>query len=201
MNTQIRRASDPVVGLDASQKQLLLQIAREALEACVRGEPEPELDLTDPKLMEPRGCFVTLTLDEELRGCIGYVRPVKSLCRAVSYMACQAALHDPRFDPVTPAEAGKIRLEISVLSPMVKLHEPTEVQVGLHGLMIVKGAASGLLLPQVATEHDWDRETFLDQTCVKAGLPTSAWRRGADIYVFSAEIFGEPTEEQEACRA
>jgi AmmeMemoRadiSam system protein A len=130
---------------------------------------------------------VTLTQRGSLRGCIGYVHAIRPLADAIAHCAASAATGDPRFPPVTASELSDIQIEISVLSPLRRAADPGEIQVGVHGLHISKGAHHGLLLPQVASEHGWDRETFLRQVCVKAGLPQDAWRRGADLQVFTVE--------------
>jgi AmmeMemoRadiSam system protein A len=106
-------------------------------------------------------------------------------------MAVSAATEDPRFPTLEPAELGKVAIEISVLTPFEKISDPEVIEVGRHGLYMEKGMNRGLLLPQVATEYGWDRYHFLDQTCLKAGLPAGAWKEGADIYTFSAQIFNE----------
>jgi len=141
-------------------------------------------------LSEPRGVFTTLYLNGNLRGCVGYAQPVAPLHRAVSETARAAAFEDSRFLPVSVEEAPRLRVSLSVLSPLVPLH-PDLIEVGHHGLVISLGTHRGLLLPQVAVEHDWDRETFLEQTCLKAGLPPDAWQKGATLEAFTAEIFGE----------
>jgi uncharacterized protein len=107
-------------------------------------------------------------------------------------MSLAAAFHDPRFHPVNRDELKDLKLEISVLSPLREIVDVNEIEVGRHGLYIVKGVFSGLLLPQVATEYRWDRTTFLRETCRKAGLPPQAWKdEDVRIFVFSAEVFGE----------
>ena len=141
-------------------------------------------------LRAPGAAFVTLHHLGRLRGCIGYTEAQTPLFRTVQECAVAAAVEDPRFPPVTPREAGEVRFEISVLSPLVPV-SADEVSVGVHGLMIRKGRKRGLLLPQVAKENGWDRTTFLTQLCAKAGLPPDAWRRGAELYSFTAEVFGE----------
>ena len=133
---------------------------------------------------------MTLHENGELRGCIGYVVAVEPLEETIREMARAAALEDPRFAPVTRGRAGKLQVEISVLSPMFEI-APEDVVVGRHGLMVSYEGRRGLLLPQVAPEWGWDRETLLAQTCRKAGLPTDKWRRGAKLEAFTAEVFGE----------
>jgi len=135
---------------------------------------------------------VTIKKGGSLRGCIGYVEAIKPLVVTVSEMAAAAALRDPRFPPVGPDELDQLELEISVMSPIFKVTDTSEIQTGLHGLIVRRGAYQGLLLPQVATEYGWDRETFLSHTCRKAGLPPEAWKmEGTEISAFTAEVFGE----------
>lgn len=179
--------------LSAADQERLFQVARENLKAHLAGQPPPALKNPPRHLMEARGVFVTLHRKGQLRGCIGYLEAVKPLLLAVQEMAVAAAFQDPRFPPVGPEELADLELEISVLTPMRQIKKVEEIQVGKHGLYMVRGMYRGLLLPQVATEHHWDRLTFLEQTCVKAGLPPDAWKdEAAQIYVFSAQIFSEP---------
>jgi AmmeMemoRadiSam system protein B/AmmeMemoRadiSam system protein A len=179
------------LGLGHDEKVELLKIARKSVEAAVRGEAPPEFSPASPLLKEKRGAFVTLTEGGRLRGCIGQIRGIEPLYLSVSHMARSAALEDPRFDPVKPPEVDRLEIEISVLTPFERMSDPSEIMVGTHGLYIEKGYNHGLLLPQVATDYGWDRYQFLDQTCNKAGLPAGAWKEGADIYLFSAQIFNE----------
>jgi AmmeMemoRadiSam system protein A len=159
--------------------------ARTPRESAAAAAPAP----TDPALTAPGAAFVTLTRARSLRGCIGYIRAIQPLAECVAHCAVAAATGDPRFPPVTAEELPHLALEISVLSPLVPIQDPTQVQVGVHGLYISRGGRHGLLLPQVATEYGWDRETFLRQTCRKAGLPDDAWRHGAEIQVFTVDHF------------
>jgi AmmeMemoRadiSam system protein A len=180
--------------LTDDQRQSLLRVAREAVAAATTGEPyAPTTD--DPTLRRPGPAFVTLRKHGQLRGCIGSVEPKEPLIENVANMARAAALEDFRFESIRPDEVPDLTLEISILTPPVRVTDVTEIEVGVHGLIMQKGTRRGLLLPQVATEWGWDREQFLDQTCLKAGLPPEAWRRGAEIYTFSAEVFGEKEEE------
>jgi len=167
----------------------LLRLAHDSIQAALEGR---ELDLTPPTehLAEQRGAFTTLHLEGELRGCIGYVVPTDSLYKTVGDTARTAAFEDPRFEPVTLSEAPNLKVEISVLSPLQPIR-PDEIVVGRHGLVVTQGNHRGLLLPQVAPEWEWDRETFLAQTCLKAGLPPDAWQHGAQLQGFTAEVFGE----------
>lgn len=176
--------------LNDIQKKRLLEIARASIENYIRNTPMDVLREDDPELLEEMGAFVTITLRGELRGCIGYIHRDKPICKVVSDMAIEAAFRDPRFPPITESELKDICIEISALSEFKKVHNPNHIRVGVHGLMVRKGFCTGLLLPQVAVEHCWDREKFLVNTCCKAGLPPDACERGAEIFVFTAEVFG-----------
>ena len=151
---------------------------------------EISLDPPTPHLAEPRGVFTSLYLRGELRGCVGYVLPTCSVYRAVAETARAAAFDDNRFPPVTAEEAPHLEIELSILSPPQPIR-PEEIEVGRHGLLISWHGRRGLLLPQVPVEHAWDRTTFLEQTCRKAGLPADAWQKGATIEAFTAEVFGD----------
>jgi len=175
--------------LDAEERRELLGIARRTIEGYVRDRRVPGISGLSGKLAEPGAAFVTLKKKGRLRGCIGYTEAVAPLFKVVQECAVAAA-EDPRFPPVSAGELPSIDLEISVLTPLAPIRAE-DVEVGRHGLMISHGGRRGLLLPQVPVELGWDRETFLDQTCVKAGLPTDAWRRGATLQAFTAEVFGE----------
>ena len=142
---------------------------------------------------EPIGIFITLhTTQGELRGCIGYLKGVKSLPDAIVEMTKAASTQDPRFDPVKEADLNDIVLEISLLSPLKKIDSPDAIEIGKHGLVISDGLNKGLLLPQVATENNWDKITFLEHTCEKARLPRDAWKsEKTEILIFSAEVFEE----------
>ena len=177
--------------LTDEQKERLLELARTALEEAVRSGKVPEAAESAEALQTRCGAFVTLTRGGRLRGCIGHIEAVRPLHATVRECARAAALDDPRFDPVTPAELSSMRIEISILSPLVDI-APDEVEVGRHGLLISRGGRRGLLLPQVAEEWNWNREQFLQETCIKAGLPADAWRQGARIQAFTAQIVKEP---------
>ncbi|MDH3238240.1 MAG: AmmeMemoRadiSam system protein A [Deltaproteobacteria bacterium] len=183
--TEIRGAC-----FSSEEKQELLRIARDALVAYVTEGQMPAETPAHPALSAPGAAFVTLRSGDRLRGCIGYTEPHAPLYRTVQECIVAAATEDPRFPRVMAEEAGGVRIEISVLTPLLTVR-PEDVQPGVHGLMIQKGAKRGLLLPQVAVEHGWDRETLLAQVCVKAGLPADAWREDAELYSFTAEVFGE----------
>jgi AmmeMemoRadiSam system protein A len=176
--------------LSERDKNQLHEIARQSIAGGLEKKcPIPPKDVSGV-LQEPRGAFVTLHLRGCLRGCIGLIEAVKPLAETIQEMAFSAAFGDPRFPPLTAQEFKDIDLEISVLSPLRQIKHADEIEVGKHGLYIRKGACRGLLLPQVATEYKWDRDTFLQQTCCKACLPPMAWKDPeTEIYVFSADIF------------
>jgi len=178
--------------MNREERTQLLRLARETIIARVKRQPLPKLDNPPPALMSRSGCFVTIKRNGELRGCIGNFVSDRPLWETVREMAVAAATQDPRFPPMQVEELADFSLEISVLSPLREVASVDEIQVGTHGLYIIKGHAHGVLLPQVATEYGWDRETFLRQTCRKAGLPPDAWRQpDCRILSFSAEVFGE----------
>ena len=176
--------------LTDEEKRFLLRWARRSLEAAVCGEERPQQSDVPAGLYAPAGAFVSLHKNGLLRGCIGHVQATHPLYRTVMDAAAAAALHDPRFPPVQPGELPDVELDISVLSPF-RTVRPEEIQVGLHGLMITQDRKHGLLLPQVAVEHHWERERFLEETCKKAGLAPDAWRRGAILEAFTADVFRE----------
>ena len=178
------------LGLSDHDKETLRHIAKTVVENKARGKQVPEFTVDSPVLKEKRGAFVTINKLGQLRGCIGYVQPYKPLYQTVEEMAAQAAFNDPRFDPVTEMELPDLEIEISVLTPLRRIKDVEEIEVGKHGILIEKGFYSGLLLPQVATEYGWDRKKFLEHTCLKAGLPTNAWmEKDVAISIFSADIF------------
>jgi AmmeMemoRadiSam system protein A len=179
--------------LNVPQRKQLLTLARESIASVFAGKrPELTGDAFDEELRRPSGAFVTLTHNEELRGCIGSIEPVAPLYVAVSQSAISAAFRDPRFHPLRSEELAHIHVEISVMGPIERVVEIEEIVVGRDGLIIRRGGYAGLLLPQVATEYGWDREMFLQQTCYKAGLPRNSWREaGTSIEKFAAEVFGE----------
>ncbi|ORJ59092.1 AMMECR1 domain-containing protein [Geothermobacter hydrogeniphilus] len=178
--------------LTAKQCRTLLEIARQAIEHAVQEQPfEPE-PREEKALNMRNGCFVSIHQKGELRGCIGNFQAELPLFREVARMAISSATQDPRFYPVQQDELADLKLEISVLSPLQKIEDISEIQVGKHGIYLEKSFHRGVLLPQVAPEHGWDRDEFLKQTCIKAGLPTNAWQGDdADIYIFTAQIFSE----------
>jgi uncharacterized protein len=169
------------------ERNLLLRLARQSILARLE---EREISLVPPTshLAEPRGAFVTLYYHGDLRGCVGYVFPVTSLYRTVAESAQGAAFDDSRFLPVTREQAPDLEISLSILSPPEPI-PPESVEIGRHGLLVKLGVFRGLLLPQVPVEHGWDRVTFLEQTCKKAGLPLNAWQTGAQVEAFTAEVF------------
>jgi AmmeMemoRadiSam system protein A len=172
----------------AEERALLLRLARDSIQAAF-DERQIPLDPPCPHLAERRGVFTTLYLHGELRGCVGYVFPVIPLYQAVAETARAAAFDDTRFYPLTAVEAPQLQISLSVLSTLQSIR-PEDVAVGRHGLMISLAGHRGLLLPQVPVEHQWDRITFLEQTCRKAGLPLDAWK-DALVEAFTAEVFGD----------
>lgn len=178
--------------LDDSDKSTLLNLARSTLEFYFDKQSMPEFQTERSELLERKGAFVTLQKGDDLRGCIGQLEPDQELCKIVQYCALSAAFEDPRFPPVQQKELDGLSIEISALTPLSRIQEVDEITVGKHGLYIVKGSYRGLLLPQVAEQYGWDRTTFLDQTCHKAGLPESAWKEPQTaIYIFEAEVFSD----------
>jgi AmmeMemoRadiSam system protein A len=173
----------------SDERALLLRLAHEAILSRLEKREIP-LDPPSDHLAEARGAFTSLYLNGELRGCVGYALPVSPVYRAVADTARAAAFEDSRFPPVTLAEERDLQIELSILSPPRAIAADA-VEIGRHGLLITMFGHRGLLLPQVAVEHQWDASTFLQQTCRKAGLPLDAWQRGATIEAFTAEVFGE----------
>ena len=171
------------------ERRLLLRLAHDSI---LSGLEQREIPLEPPSvhLAQPRGVFTSLHIEGELRGCVGYVLPISPLYRAVAETARAAAFDDTRFYPVTLEEAPHLEIELSILSVPQPIHAE-DVEVGRHGLLISMHGHRGLLLPQVPVEHNWDRTTFLEQTCRKAGLPVEAWKKGATIEAFVAEVFGD----------
>jgi len=177
--------------LTKKEQRELLKIARNTIVGIVSVGKVPVISATSAGLQNMNGCFVTIKQHGQLRGCIGNFVSEKPLYQMVQEMAVSAAIHDPRFYPMKEPDLGAFDLEISVLSPLEKIGSVDEIVVGKHGLYIVKKSYRGVLLPQVATEYGWDRGTFLMHTCLKAGLPENAWEKDCEIYIFSAQVFGE----------
>ena len=175
-----------------ADRRLLLTLARDAIGAHVNRQPMPVPSLTGV-LAQSSGAFVTLHRHGDLRGCIGHIEANEALGRVITRCAVAACSTDPRFPSVTPPELPDLDLELSLLGPLEPITSAEEIEIGKHGLVVQQGWHRGLLLPQVATEWSWDRETFLSQTCHKAGLSMDAWKKGAKIWRFEAEVFGEET--------
>jgi uncharacterized protein len=185
--------------LNDSDKDALLKFARLSLEARLEKRKAPALNALSEELLSRKGAFVSLHSSKELRGCIGQIYPDQELYRVVQHCVLSAALEDGRFSPVTLEELRDLEIEISVLSPLHRIKSIEEIEAGRHGLYIVQGAYRGLLLPQVATEYGWDRIEFLEHTCLKSGLPRSAWQDPQTvIYIFEAEIFSESLLSEES---
>ncbi|WP_243374773.1 AmmeMemoRadiSam system protein A [Geotalea sp. SG265] len=177
--------------LSAGDKQVLLKIARDTINQYVTDDTIPKFETADQGLLTQSGCFVSIKVHGTLRGCIGNFISEKPLFQLVQEMAISAATRDPRFYPMKEEDLADYNLEISVLSPLHKISSIEEIEVGKHGLYIEKNFSRGVLLPQVAVEFGWDRDTFLRQTCLKAGLKQEGWKEGTDIYIFSAQVFSE----------
>jgi AmmeMemoRadiSam system protein B/AmmeMemoRadiSam system protein A len=186
-------ADDAPFSLTSQEKSELLALARKSAEFAVQTnkayDPPASADET---LTQEYGAFVTITQNSALRGCIGYTSPIKPLYLTVRDTAALAALRDSRFSPVTAPELPQLEYEISVLSPLRRVTNIEQVEVGRDGLLMKNGNSQGLLLPQVPVEQKWDRQTFLEQTCIKAGLHATCWKEdNTDIFKFTAEVFGE----------
>ena len=178
--------------LKEEEKKTLIGIIKSTIQSRLDGRAAPECEIESEILKEKRGAFVTLKKDGCLRGCIGYIEAKKPLYKTIEEMAVASAFHDPRFSPLRRDELKNLTIEISILSPLKMIRDIQDIEVGVYGIYIVKGYCSGLLLPQVATEWKWDRLTFLEETCCKAGLHTNAWKeKDTKIYIFSADVFSE----------
>lgn len=179
------------VALTDAEQHELLGIARRTLELYFQTHKQPVLATKSSSLLQPAGAFVTLHIANQLRGCIGTFEARGTLLDTVSQMAIAAAFSDPRFPSLTVDELPLVHIEISVLSPKFIINA-NDVVVGEHGLEISRVYQRGVLLPQVATEHGWDKETFLAHTCIKAGLPSDSWKQPeTTIKAFTAQVFGE----------
>ena len=176
----------------------LMRIARRSVEAAVTGEASPEVSETDPELQELCGAFVTLKKGGRLRGCLGHFTSAEPVYRLVNELARSSATRDPRFvgDPILPDELPEIDIEISVLSPLKRIENPLDLELGKHGIYIRRGGAGGCFLPQVATEQEWTKEEFLSFCCShKAGLSPDAWKDPeTEVLVFTAAVFGDEGE-------
>ena len=178
--------------LTDDEKKYLLRLVRDTIDGFLKNEDQGKQEFFSENLKIKTGAFVTLHKNKDLRGCIGYVAGYSPLQEAVKDLAVSAAFRDPRFSPVEEAELEEIDIEISVLTPLETVKDISEIKIGRDGLKIKQGPYEGLLLPQVASEYNWDAETFLEHTCAKAGLAKSAWKEpDTEIKKFSALIFGE----------
>jgi AmmeMemoRadiSam system protein A len=175
---------------DDADRARLLDLARDAIVAHLSGAAAPARAL-EGIFARPGGAFVTLHRRGALRGCIGHVDGDEPLGRVIPHCAISAATQDPRFPMLDPGELSDLQIELSLLGPLEPIVGPADVEVGRHGLVVERGFSRGLLLPQVATERQWDVETFLRHTCRKAGLPDDAWKHRATLWRFEAEVFGE----------
>jgi len=186
------KQSTASISLSAKEKQELLQVARKSAETTVRERKTYQPTTTSSALQQDRGAFVTIKINGELRGCIGYMAPVQPLIYTVRDVAALAATRDPRFPPVSSAELSSLEYEISVLSPLQRVQDVKDIRIGQHGLLMKNGDFEGVLLPQVPVEEHWDRKTFLEETARKAGMPAAAWRDpNTDIFEFTALVFSE----------
>lgn len=175
-------------------RRRLMQLARAAFDASVRKEMSPPLprDIS----VEAFGVFVTVHHRGDLRGCLGSLDCADRIVESLARLAASVAREDYRFRPIEIHELAHTSLDLSMLTPPQRVSDHSIIEIGRHGLIIEQGSRRGLLLPQVAPEHGWDRETFLAHTCVKAGLPRTAWMRGASLFCFEAEVFGEQEHDE-----
>jgi len=177
--------------LSKDQQKFLLDLARKAIEHYLKTGKTLKVKIEDEELKKKKGAFVTLKADEQLRGCIGYPLPYKPLYETIIDSAISAATQDFRFEPLSLEELPEIKIEISVLSLPEPIEDPKQVEVGKHGIIVSKGHCRGLLLPQVPVEWNWNLETYLSHGCLKAGLDEDEWKKGAQIEIFSAQVFSE----------
>jgi len=177
--------------LNKGQQKLLLGLARKAIEHYLKTGKTLKVKTEDEELKRKKGAFVTLKANEQLRGCIGYPLPYKPLYETIVDSAISAATQDFRFEPLSLEELPEIKIEISVLSLPQPIKDIKQVEVGKHGIIVSKGPCRGLLLPQVPVEWNWDLETYLSHGCLKAGLDEDEWKKGAQVEIFSAQVFSE----------
>jgi AmmeMemoRadiSam system protein A len=177
--------------LSQEDRNTLLKITREAITEYVHHGIIPKREITCEGLAANSGCFVCIKMNGNLRGCIGSFFPDRPLYRLAQEMAVAAATRDPRFYPMRTKDLQEYIIEISILSPLKKIERIDEIEIGIHGIYLEKNSTNAVLLPQVAVEYGWDRETFLAHTCQKGGLPPDAWREGATIQIFSAQVFSD----------
>jgi AmmeMemoRadiSam system protein A len=184
--------------LGSRERGTLLEIARQAAKHAVEQGRCLEILPAPGILSQPAGAFVTLRRAGQLRGCIGQLEAIEPVVQVVARCAMAAALQDPRFAPLSLGELPLVKIEVSVLSALAPIR-PEEIEVGKHGLLINLEGARGVLLPQVAAEHHWTREKFLEEACAKGGLEHDAWKNPATrIQAFTAEVFSEDDETPEA---
>ena len=180
------------MSLTKDEKITLLNVARSTLESYLKSKKVPDFNVDSPSLKEKRGVFVTLKKEGQLRGCIGRIVADTPLYKAVSKVAIDSATSDPRFPSLRQQELKDLEIEISVMTPFAEVNNLDEIKVGTDGLLLKKGFYTGLLLPQVPGEYGWDKKTFLEHLCLKAGLDTEAYKdKDTVIYIFSAEVFSE----------
>ena len=181
--------------LSDEARKRLLTIARATVESAAKGERLPVFIEPHPELQRPQGCFVTLKNGPQLRGCIGCFSSDKPLWQTVQDQAVSSCRHDPRFrdNRITPEEVPRLHIEISVLSPLKKIDNPLDIELGKHGIVIQRGGRRGCFLPQVATETGWTKEQFLSRCAAgKAGLGPDAWQDPeTEVLVFTADVFHE----------
>jgi AmmeMemoRadiSam system protein A len=174
------------------ERKYLLSVAREAIDSAVRGRKHVKTDAVPGKFKFDSGVFVTIWQRKELRGCIGYIEADAPLVDTLREVAGKAAMQDPRFAPVTVSELDSLDIEISVLTPPVRIRTIDDIEIGRDGLIVQSGGRRGLLLPQVPVEYGWDRLTFVTQTCRKAGLPADSWKSDTTrLMTFTAVVFRE----------
>jgi len=177
--------------LTHAQQNTLLHLARDAIRIYLETGKNKKVREKEAPFSTPRGAFVTLKKGDKLRGCIGRIIADQPLDRVVIEMAVAAATQDYRFSPISSEDLSDINIEISVLSPPKAAADPSQIRVGRDGIIVSQGGRSGVLLPQVPVEWGWDRETYLNHGCLKAGLDETAWKRGARIETFTAQVFSE----------
>jgi len=177
--------------LNEEQQKFLLSLARQTIEHYLKKGEKPTVNIEDEELKEKRGAFVTLKVDDQLRGCIGYPMPIKPLYEVIMEVAVSSATQDFRFQPLTLEKLPETKIEISVLSLPQPVDDIKKIEIGKHGIIISKGINKGLLLPQVPVEWNWDLETYLNHGCLKAGLEEDEWKKGVQIEIFSAQVFSE----------
>lgn len=177
--------------LDEEQQKFLLGLARQTIEHYLKEGKKPTVNIEDEELKEKRGAFVTLKVNDKLRGCIGYPLPYRPLYETIMKVTVQSATQDLRFQSLTLEELPRTKIEISVLGLPQVIDDIKKIKIGKHGIIISKGSSRGLLLPQVPVEWNWNLETYLRHGCLKAGLDENEWKKGAQIEIFSAQVFSE----------